>query len=421
MPYLVKDTQLKGTYDSSGTTINVVRYEFEVDTESDLPTQTQFLSSKNIKICMTSTAHVISNNKTFEMQSDGTWVDITEQSGGGTVISLSADNITYDNTESGMTATNVQDAIDEIHELDEMQERALAELYAEDAKNQVLFQELINGGAKNNLHFDGIGTKSGNSSNIDFTYNSDGSVTVNGSVDDSGNAYVYLQLNGSSINANGTPNFCNGDYVLSGCPTNSNGLSLRTTGTGYTTSADTGSGVEINEADSGIVVRIAVLVAKGNTVNNLTVRPMICTKSQWGETHTYIPYSPTNAELQETKQDKLSSVDRDLIRSLVYGNGFDLAPTSENQVDFNDLTTPGKYRTQSAVETDYVTNNSERRAGALIVEYVSSSGYIRQTWIPSLSANDQSYFCSRHYRTSGSGAQTGWSSWYKFEGTLLTT
>lgn len=80
MPYLVKDTQLKGTYDSSGTTINVVRYEFEVDTESDLPTQTQFLSSKNIKICMTSTAHVISNNKTFEMQSDGTWVDITPNS-----------------------------------------------------------------------------------------------------------------------------------------------------------------------------------------------------------------------------------------------------------------------------------------------------------------------------------------------------
>ena len=156
---------------------------------------------------------------------------------------------------------------------------------------------IANLGAKNLLNFDGIGSKQGNASNIDFTYNSDGSVTVNGSVDNTGNAYVNLTLSSTSINAHGAPDFCDGNFKLSGCPANDAGLSLRTTGTGYTASVDTGNGVEINSADEGVTVRIAVFVAKGSTISNLTVKPMIRRKEIADSTHQ--PYAPTNRELYE--------------------------------------------------------------------------------------------------------------------------
>lgn len=162
--------------------------------------------------------------------------------------------------------------------------------------------ELVDGGDKNKLQFDGIGTKSGNADNIDFTYNSDGSITVNGTVDDTGNAYVYLQLRGTSINAHGTPDFCTGDFVLSGCQSNESGLSLRTTGTGYTTSSDTGKGVVINPVSSDVTVRIAVFVARNSVVTNLTVRPMICTKAAWKISQAYQPYRPSWQEMWDEIQ-----------------------------------------------------------------------------------------------------------------------
>lgn len=116
MAYFIASENLQGKYEDSGNTILIVKYDFEVDTESDLPAQNQF-SSDGVKIAMTSTAHVIENNKKFEMQSDGTWSDITTSSGGGgggATVYLTADNIDYDNTTSGLTADNVQEALDEI-------------------------------------------------------------------------------------------------------------------------------------------------------------------------------------------------------------------------------------------------------------------------------------------------------------------
>ena len=116
MAYFIASENLQGKYEDSGNTILIVKYDFEVDTESDLPAQNQF-SSDGVKIAMTSTAHVISNNKRFEMQSDGTWSDITTSSGGGgggATVYLTADNIAYDNTTSGLTADDVQEALDEI-------------------------------------------------------------------------------------------------------------------------------------------------------------------------------------------------------------------------------------------------------------------------------------------------------------------
>ena len=85
MAYFVADEKLQGYYVSDGVTINIVKYHFECDDAASLPAQTAFISSKNIKISMASTAHTLSDNKQYEMNGSGVWVDITPNSGAYTL------------------------------------------------------------------------------------------------------------------------------------------------------------------------------------------------------------------------------------------------------------------------------------------------------------------------------------------------
>lgn len=255
------------------------------------------------------------------------------------------------------------------------------ELTAKLTDDEAALVEIVDGGDKNKLLYNGIGAKQGNAANITFTYNSDGSITVNGSVDSTGNAYVYLQLNGSSINAHGEPDFCTGDFVLSGCPKNGNGLSLRTTGTGYDTSSDTGEGVVINPASSGVTVRIVIMVAKGNTVSNLTVKPMICTKAAWQVSQTYEPYKPDDyvgTELQPG--DNLNNLSR------------------------------GRYYCRSAAISAQILNNPNTGSG-FVVDHMYNGNAV-QILYPVSSTNTIIY--KRSY------ASSAWRPWCKFEGTEVT-
>lgn len=74
MAYFVADEKLQGYYVSGGVTINIVKYHFECDDAASLPAQTAFISSKNIKISMASTAHTIDTDALYEMDSSGAWV-----------------------------------------------------------------------------------------------------------------------------------------------------------------------------------------------------------------------------------------------------------------------------------------------------------------------------------------------------------
>ena len=298
MAYFVKDTQLKGTYDSGGTTINVVRYEFEVDTESDLPTQTQFLSTKNIKICMTSKAHVIANNKTFEMKSDGTWVDMTNAPS-----TYDASDIIYDNTTSGMTATNVQDAIDEIHDLDEMQDRALAELYAENTNQQQEINYAINTGVKNL-----------------FDIHSEGAIYYRSSA----------TFSGDSVTITGTAGFSRfvipitlkaGAYIFT-----ANVSSISTAGRVRFNTASDGSGETIAAAidftqagaisrefslaqDTDFFVMLYSSVASADTSSSLTIEQIMIRPAEISDNH-YQPYAKTNSELTVlTDEDRAALVE----------------------------------------------------------------------------------------------------------------
>lgn len=93
MAYFVADEKLQGYYVSGGVTINIVRYHFECDDAASLPAQTAFISSKKVKISMASTAHTLADNKMYEMNSAGTWVDITENAGAYTLPPATANNL----------------------------------------------------------------------------------------------------------------------------------------------------------------------------------------------------------------------------------------------------------------------------------------------------------------------------------------
>lgn len=116
----------------------------QADAVSDLPAQDQTATAGFIFV-RGSKAEVLATSGKYIMNSSGQW--ILQKS--GQEIEISADDIIYDNTESGMTATNVQDAIDEIKDTDDMQDRALAELYGMDANQQLEINYAINTGAKN--------------------------------------------------------------------------------------------------------------------------------------------------------------------------------------------------------------------------------------------------------------------------------
>lgn len=202
MSRLAKEILVIGFNDT--TNRSMIKYHFDCDTVSDLPTLAEGIA-QNVDIAMTSTAHVIETDEDYEMKSDGSWV----KQKGEFELSLDAAAVDYDNTDSGMTADNVQDAIDEIdqeidtiNDTDNEQDRALAELYGENANQQLEINYSINIGAKNiiNNTADASRTILG----ITWTKNDDGSMQASGTA--TGNSAVrVVGVQGSSTYASAVP------------------------------------------------------------------------------------------------------------------------------------------------------------------------------------------------------------------------
>ena len=104
----------------------------------------------------------------------------------------------------------------------------------------------------------------------------------------------------------------------------------------------------------------------------------------------------------------------------VIGNIFE----ENTSYDLNDYVTPCVWRSRSGaitanishVPADIQTPNTTR-GFRLEVSYVSSNLYVRQVVIPAWNANAADCFYVRHYRSSGSPPQQGWSNWYLYAGT----
>ena len=291
-----------------------VVYNIWANTKNDLPS-TMTDIGYGTALGFGSTAQTFDDSK--EWRWNGTeWVEQTT----GQEIEIGADDIIYDNTSSGMTATNVQNAIDELKDTDDTQDRALAELYAEDANQQLEIDYAINTGAKNLLK---ITASSQTIRGVTFTVNDDQTVTVNGTNDGTGASTFVIVPNEQAIT------IPDGNYILSGCPTGG-GETLPYDLRWYMYSPgksayDSGNGASIEKSGNTTSSNIAIVVKTGRTANNLIFKPMIRPADITDDT--FEPYAPTNRELYELCETKASLND-------IYG----LKPTIPNGANLNDLT-----------------------------------------------------------------------------------
>ena len=127
---------------------------------------------------------------------------------------------------------------------------------------------------------------------VTFTVNSDGTITANGTKTNS-DWFILSENNhldaGAYTLSDGLPDDTTGCRLII-APEQSLGAAIMTTTTGVRTQTKT-----FTAAQTGLYY--AIRIASGETVNNLTFKPMI-RRAEITDS-TYVPYAPTNRELYE--------------------------------------------------------------------------------------------------------------------------
>lgn len=360
----------------------------QADAVSDLPAQDQ-TSTAGFIFVRGSKASVLDTSGKYIMNSSGQW--ILQKS--GQEIEISADDIVYDNTSSGMTATTVQDAIDEIKDLDDMQDRALAELYGEDANQQLEIDYAINTGSKNKL----IITNQNNTLTVNgiiFTKNDDQTITVTGTA----TANADYPLNTAQ------PLEIGQSYILSGCPNGGgvdNFLLRQQSG-----AIDYGDGATFTaESSSG---NFYIRIRNGYAIQgSITFKPML--RAAEIKSNTFEPYAPTNRELYEGENQLQARVDQ------ITGIGNQIP----SNADLNTYYDIGMYQILSTAIAQTLVNipSDCKVAGSIEVKILNGSARIQfyyPNWASSGTNPGSFYFRQRT-------GTTNWSAWYYFSGTQVAT
>lgn len=270
---------------------SVVVYDILADAFSDLPATMTDIGF-GTTLGYGSLGKTINDSKKWQWNGSQ-WVE--QRTGQEVEIEINADDIIYDNTVSGLTAENVQDAIDELKDTDDTQDTALTELYGEDASLQLQVTYAIDTGVKN--IFETTATDY-STRNCDFTVNADGSFGVHteAATDAASNTFMIGSF---------TPKET-AQYVIT------TGLSSAATGgdssSTFCLQMRTGDG----SAQGSIVARIAqtwtgtleanttyhlrFYFASGQTISEVC-QPMV--KKAIIKSTTWEPYAPTNRELYE--------------------------------------------------------------------------------------------------------------------------
>ena len=159
--------------------------------------------------------------------------------------------------------------------------------------------DIVDSGAKNVLNYTEIGTNSDHgttytNNGVTFTLNSDGSITASRTASAAVDASCNLRVASGSLYID---DYCNGDYILSGCPDGGGDTtySLRAIRDTYRPT-DTGDGVELPDKGTNVNIYLNILVMS-TFKGTVTFRPMICSKAFYQISKTYQPYRPSYAEL----------------------------------------------------------------------------------------------------------------------------
>lgn len=234
-------------------THNVAICEIFVDTAADLAGLDHL---DDVYFLQGSKATDIDTGDKYMMKSNGTW----QKQPTGSAF------------ENVYTKTEIDDIIERIDEYDLTQTLALVHLVNEGGKNRVnptATSQTIN--------------------DIAWTINSDGTVTANGTA--SANSYITLQVLAAD-------SVFDGNYYLSGCPAGGGPSSYALyVARGSYTKYDYGDGVGLTSNTDGLNKNLLAIVYSGQTVNDLTFKPMICKKVYWDISRAYAPYCPTLPEL----------------------------------------------------------------------------------------------------------------------------
>lgn len=384
----VKNAVSQGVADENDK--QLVIFDFDCDTVSDLPPQDLYSTSDNTIIAIGSTADVIDPKSKYKMKSDGTWVI------------QDVGNDYYSKAE-------IDDMIDDINDTDDMQDRALAELYGENANQQLEINYAINTGAKN--VFSGSFT-SQTLNGVAFTVNSDGTITAN-----------RTSTSSSAANLPST-NFVlkPGTYVFS-CASNSQ---RDTTFDSYVYNVDTSTTIardNPNDSPGNVftitqdtTVRVNVRVASGYNAQNVVFSPMI--RDSVITNNTFQPYAPTNRELYNAVSGKISMEDILSIGKNLSGtstNHLDLLGTPDGQGGYTPgpATTPGVYNIGLTTLQNYCDNAPRTDAAAkLITMHLNSVNNVLLIFIP-LVGSIPIYFRQIRYASQNFG------SWYVLNPTQI--
>lgn len=154
--------------------------------------------------------------------------------------------------------------------------------------------ELIDSGAKNLLQ---TSCSSQTVNGVEFTVNSDGTITAD--IPDSVSANAQLELFPSVI----VPDNLRGRrLVLSGSPaggsTSTWRMVLQNTTSGFSTlAANEQGGTVFTVPDNVTRIRLVFTVYSGCPAQTITIKPMICDKPAWDVSQEYVPYRPDYDEL----------------------------------------------------------------------------------------------------------------------------
>lgn len=267
MSLLVTDSKVFGVNGN----IKQTQFTLEVDSVSDLPSRTAFENISNEDIIIGSKAHVIETNSKYMMQSDGTW---TIQDVG---------NDYYSKEE-------IDDKIATINDTDDMQDRALAELYGADANQQLEIDYSINTGSKNKLK---THRASGTSATgLTYTLNPDDTYSLGGTTTSNANISAICTL------ADLDESWIGKTVILTGGISTAIRLSVYN-GNTQTEYTDSGSGTEFEITQEMITnpYTIRLLVNSGTDCTGQVLKPML--RDKYIKSNTYEPYAPTNRELYQ--------------------------------------------------------------------------------------------------------------------------